>query len=117
MRAAPPTAAPALSAARAALSGFVRLRPSTAIVRSGYPAAGTSVRSARSPPTNTTRAPSARSASATASAGTTCPDPPPAAITIVGAIAAGSCHDLELGAAAGRDVQQQPHAREEHRQV
>src|SRR3954452_14588707 len=75
------------------------------------------VRSARSPPTNTTRAPSARSASATASAGTTCPAVPPAAITIVGAIAAGSCHDLELRAASGGDVQQEAHAREQHGQV
>ena len=40
--------------------------------------------SARSPPAKTTSAPSARSASAIASAGTTWPAVPPAAITILG---------------------------------
>src|SRR6185437_16248562 len=68
---------------RAACKGLLRESPSTEIVRKGYPAAGTSCASARSPPMNVTLAPSARSASATASAGITCPAVPPAAITIL----------------------------------
>src|SRR3954465_6919368 len=51
--------------------------PSTAIGSNGMPSAGTSSRSARSPPIQTTSAPSARSAPATASAGTTGPAVPP----------------------------------------
>src|SRR6478735_12337859 len=117
IRAAVPTAPTALAAARAALSGLLRLSPSTAIARRSYPASGTIVRSARSPPTKTTRAPSARSASATASAGTTCPAVPPAAMTIVGAMAAGSFHDAQMGTAPGGDVEQQPHAGQQHGQV
>src|SRR5690348_16909492 len=89
--------------------------PSTFSGRSSYPAAGTSSASARCPPAKTTSWPSARSASATASAGTTCPAVPPAAITAF--TIAGSCHDLQLGAARGRDVEQQADAREQHDQV
>ena len=82
-----PSARAALRTARAALRGFEREMPSTTIGSSGYPAAGTSSASARSPPTKETSAPSARSASATAIAGTTCPAVPPAAITILGGVA------------------------------
>ena len=77
-----------MAAARAAFAGLVREMPSTRILSSAWPAAGTSSTSARSPPTNRTSAPSARSASATAIAGTTCPAVPPAAITTFGGSAA-----------------------------
>src|SRR4029079_19515160 len=50
----------------------------------GYPASGTSCDSILSPPANSTVAPLARSAPATASAGTTCPAVPPAAISTRG---------------------------------
>src|SRR3954452_9825225 len=75
------TAPTAFPTARAALSGFEREMPSTAMGSKGMPSAGTSSRSARSPPIQTTSAPSAPSAPAPASAGTTWPAVPPAAIT------------------------------------
>ena len=71
IRSAAPTAAASITAARAAFAGRLRYRGATRIVCSSYPAAGTSSSSARSPPMKETSAPSARSASATASAGTT----------------------------------------------
>src|SRR5205085_7062508 len=83
----------------------------------------------RSPPTNVTSAPSARSASATASAGTTCPAVPPAAIRIRGpaavtafapasaAPAAAAVDDLEPPRPRTRDVEQQPDRDEHHGQV
>src|SRR3954466_2136369 len=94
--------------------------PSTLIVSSSYPAFGTSSASARWPPTKLTSAPSARSASATAIAGTTWPAVPPAAITIRGGSV--TCllgpfgHGSEVRGTAGRDVQQQPHPAEQHHQ-
>src|SRR4051794_30222366 len=115
-----PTAMPARATARAAFSGFERLIPSTLRESSSYPAWGTSSASARSPPTKLTSAPSARSASATAIAGTTWPAVPPAAITIRGGSLTRVLRPLgnraEMRGAAGRDVQQQPHAGEQHDQ-
>src|SRR3954464_10415809 len=90
--------------------------PSTFRRSISYPAAGTSSASARSPPTKLTSAPSARSASATAIAGTTWPAVPPAAITILGGLAPGACVTSAGGdglqvrrRAALGDVEQQPH--------
>src|SRR4051794_10647108 len=115
-----PTAMPARATARAAFSGFERLIPSTLSVSSSYPACGTSSASARSPPTKLTSAPSARSASATAIAGTTWPAVPPAAITIRGGSLTGVlraiCDGYEVRGAAGGHVQQQPHRAEQHDQ-
>ncbi len=80
--------------------------------------------SARSPPTNTTSAPSARSASATASAGTTCPAVPPAAITISGALTATArgrgpalVDRSQRLAPRSRDVEQQPDDGQHHAEV
>src|SRR5581483_11934931 len=69
-------------------------------------------------------APSARSASATASAGTTCPAVPPAPITTFGALTRGDL-DRELVAveraqapgSRSRDVQQPADAGEHHTQI
>src|ERR1700727_1860492 len=55
---------------------------------------------------NETEAPSARSASGTASAGTTCPAVPPAPITILGAFKFGRPNDLESRPGSS-DVEQQ----------
>src|SRR5918994_1558876 len=73
---------------------------------------------ARSPRTKETTAPSARSASATAMAGTTCPAVPPAAITMRRAPmpllpCAGILDGAQLRRAAARDVEQQAHAAEQ----
>src|SRR6185312_11228642 len=105
-----------------------------------------SSRSARSPPTNTTRAPSARSASATASAGTTCPAVPPAPITTSGALTSArrappaacagpalpvlaaplpvgggdrrlALHHLQASGPRPRDVEQDSHRGQHHTQV
>src|SRR4051794_28770699 len=112
-----PTAMPARATARAAFSGFERLIPSTLRESSSYPACGTSSASARWPPTKLTSAPSARSASAMAMAGTTCPAVPPAAMTILGGsvtLVPRSWDGVErVRVAAGGDVEQQPH-RPEH---
>src|SRR5205823_5385703 len=65
---------------------------------------------------NTTSAPSARSASATASAGTTCPAVPPAPITIgVGVTRWGLHHRKPL--AGSRDVEDQADRGEHHTQI
>src|SRR6266576_1084995 len=135
------TAATDSASARTARTGLERLRPSTEIVYSGKLAAGTSSASARPPPMKVTSAPSARSAPATASAGTTCPAVPPAAITILlgAALTAQSCRFARTGVAgpaasralppargrhgahvsrrAGSYVQQQAHARQHHQQA
>src|SRR3954471_24841684 len=111
------TAPAARTTARAALSGFEREMPSTRIGSNGYPAAGTSSASARSPPAKTTSAPSARSASAMAIAGTTWPAVPPAAMTILGGALTFGLRSRDgverMGVAARRDVQQQPHRAQE----
>src|SRR3954462_11507721 len=105
----------ALPTARSALSGLRRDSPWTARESSGYPAAGTSSASARSPPTKETSAPSARSASATAIAGITCPAVPPAAITIRDPITARlrvGAERPELRRPALGHVEEQPHTRQ-----
>src|SRR6185436_19309278 len=74
-------AATACPSARSSASPGRRGNPEIENVSSSYPAAGTSCASARSgDPANVTWTPRARSASATASAGSTCPAVPPAAI-------------------------------------
>src|SRR5687768_3721598 len=79
-----------------------------------YPASGTSCASARSRvPRKLTSAPSARSASATAIAGTTWPAVPPAAITTRGMPA---LHRAQVRRSAGGDVEQQPHRTQQHDQ-
>src|SRR5688572_19992242 len=116
MRAAAAVARAASAADEAAANGFVRLRPRTAIGRSSKPASGTSSASARSPPTKTTWLPSDRSSSATASAGTTCPAVPPAAITTLRSIAARSWHGPDDAVASRGDVEQQAHRGEQGQQ-
>src|SRR5688572_261142 len=117
------TARPAFPTARAALNGLLRLMPSTLSVSSAYPALGTSSASARSPPTKLTSAPSARSASATAIAGTTWPAVPPAAITILGGPAPGVLvtartpgDGARVRRAPAGDVEQQAHRAQQHDQ-
>src|SRR5881398_3099949 len=68
---------------------------------------------------NTTSASSARSASATASAGTTCPAVPPAPITIRVALTrpGGVPDDLQAPRAWPRDVQQNPDRGQQHAQI
>src|SRR5919198_88773 len=92
-------AASARNVARACAIPGCRGTPLTRKVSSSYPASGTSRASARSgEPANVTRAPRARSASATASAGSTWPAVPPAAIRHAGA----SCSRI------ARDVKEDP---------
>src|SRR5437660_4191306 len=74
-------AASALPAARTSAALGRRGRPETANASNSYPYSGTSRASTRSgDPAKVTRPPRCRSASATASAGATCPTVPPAAI-------------------------------------
>ena len=73
--------APARTSARTSSSPSRRGKPEIANVSSSKPASGTSCDSTRSgDPANVTVTPRSRSASATASAGRTCPAVPPAAI-------------------------------------
>src|SRR5881392_1953606 len=81
-----------------------RGRPETANVSSSYPASGTSRASTRSgDPANVTLTPRARSSSATASAGRTCPAVPPAAIRHRSSL---------LSRMANGDVKEHAHGRE-----
>src|SRR4051794_10888967 len=107
----------ALPTARSALSELRRDMPSTAMESSGYPAAGTSSASPRSPPTKETVAPSARSASATAMAGTPRRAVPPAAITTCGALilapGARRADGAEVRRSAAGHVEQEAHRAEQ----
>src|SRR5205823_13318791 len=95
---------PASRSARPSSGPGRRARPEILNVSSSYPAAGTSVASARSgDPANVTRTPRARSASATASAGRTCPAVPPAAIRHLSS----RCTGMATG-----DVKEDAHRRE-----
>src|SRR5947209_10759308 len=116
----------ASAAAVAARRGLRRSSPATRRRWSGYPAAGTSSASARSPPANSTSAPLARSASATASAGTTWPAVPPAAISTRGALIGTAAavdrpqrraHALARVRRIRRDREQETHRAEQHHQV
>src|SRR5437762_3225778 len=70
-------------------------------------------------PAQMTRAPLSRSSSATASAGTTCPAVPPAAITTVGIFLPLVIDETELRLGGGTlcDIDQDSHSREQHDQI
>src|SRR5258708_3477458 len=97
-------AEPARRSARASAGLGERGKPRTRKVSSSYPASGTSCASTRSgDPANVTNTPRAVNASATASADSTCPAVPPAAIT----------HRSCLGVATMSDVKEDSHRGEE----
>src|SRR6059058_4489469 len=97
-------AAAASPSARASLAPGLRGNPAIRYASNAYPRSGTSVASTRSgDPANVTSTPRARSASATASDGATCPTVPPAAIS------ARSCRSSST---TTRDVKEHAHGEE-----
>src|SRR4051794_2836375 len=108
MRAHARGARPASSAARTSAGDGLRGSPVTRKVSSAYPASGTSCASTRSgDPANVTWTLRLRSSSATASAGSTCPAVPPAAIRHL------SCRST----ATPRDVKEDAHRHELHHEA
>src|SRR5688572_5651441 len=101
----------AAAACAAALTGPIprrRGKPLTSNGSNGYPASATSRASTRSgDPANVTSTPRPRSASAIASAGSTWPAVPPAAIR----------HRSELSSSTGSDVKEDPDAGEHHHEA
>src|SRR5688572_16108787 len=101
----------AAAACAAALTGPIprrRGKPLTSNGSNGYPASATSRASTRSgDPANVTSTPRPRSASAIASAGSTWPAVPPAAIR----------HRSELSSSTGSDVKEDPDASEHHHEA